>query len=340
MCCVRSPRRSAFTLIELLVVIAIIAILIALLVPAVQKVREAAARAQCQNHLKQIGLGIHNFHDIKKGFPADRIANDWITWAVLILPFIEQENAFKLWDQTRRYAEQPGPAGSAVDPCPRSVPIYYCPSRQAPGVLSVAYALATPAGPTVNAPPGAIGDFASVSGYKNNQGIMRIGLPSGIVNGMQVTNNNGPFNNSGPGAKVLSWRSQTSFATVLDGSSNTLLVGEKHIRPKQLQNKNGENRSIYDSGNGNNFRRFMGDIKLSEPNETSVPHPLVSDPMDPGAPEPGGTLDANQRFGSRHSGICQFVFGDGSVRSVLVSVDITTLHRLGLPSDGQVVTLP
>src|SRR5579884_3726482 len=138
----RLARRAGFTLIELLVVIAIIAVLIGLLLPAVQKVREAASRANCQNNLHQIGLALHNYHDTQGSFPSgyrcpqpqanvDYTAPGW-GWAAQLLPFIEQGN---LAQQINFALPVEDPSNLAVRMMP--IKLYICPSDRAAGIFTI-----------------------------------------------------------------------------------------------------------------------------------------------------------------------------------------------------------
>jgi prepilin-type N-terminal cleavage/methylation domain-containing protein/prepilin-type processing-associated H-X9-DG protein len=210
----RSGHRRGFTLIELLVVIAIIAILIGLLLPAVQKVREAAARMKCSNNLKQIGLGLHNHHDAVGEFPAalEQIPKPnggvWAhSWTPRILPYIEQENLYRRYVFTANWdAAANAGAGKAIR---FAVPVFICPSapggpdRIPSGRAPIDYAATTernwpnPFVSAAEAPFVSAGDagFIGVLGHTK------------VVNGVQV-----PVRR-----KILS---------ITDGTSNTMVVAE------------------------------------------------------------------------------------------------------------------
>jgi prepilin-type N-terminal cleavage/methylation domain-containing protein/prepilin-type processing-associated H-X9-DG protein len=204
------PRR-AFTLIELLVVIAITAILIGLLLPAVQKVREAAARAKCQNHLKQLGLALHTYHDANDKLPygRDHGGDSHHSWAVLILPFIEQNALYTLWTTpvpgapAQNYGINHFEIPEMQTARQAQVAIFYCPSRRSPPQLADA------------SPPnmyiGSCNDYAACVGT----GTSDVGL-SYDSGGLFILN---------PPTPPVSIR----FSDVTDGLSNTLAMGEKHV---------------------------------------------------------------------------------------------------------------
>jgi prepilin-type N-terminal cleavage/methylation domain-containing protein len=221
----RVSPRPAFTLIELLVVIAIIAILIGLLLPAVQKIREAAARMQCANHLKQIGLAFHNYHDTYQYFPnagSDGPNKDccnattrvgW-TWMYQITPFIEQDNVYKEPDDTV-VAKQ-------------AIKIYYCPSRRQPTLYS----------------NGGRCDYAG-NGGRNMAG--------NGAEGMLVRQWRNPNTGMPVDAPVEQYR---RMADVTDGLTNTILAGEKQVHVSVLGTAGGDNEPWNNSGWDQDHVRF------------------------------------------------------------------------------------
>ncbi len=218
--------RPGFTLIELLVVIAIIATLIGLLLPAVQQVREAASRTQCANNLKQIGLALHLYHDQNQRLPPSHVQGEGPSWAWLILPNLEQDNLYRLWD----YANLP--LYRASDPALRAtVPIYFCPSRRSPaGAITRGFSQRS-ACVLSDGIRGAPGDYAASIGTTGAD--YSLDLPNG-----QVVPSDGTF------LALAGLR----FADITDGLSNTILVGEKHV-PRGGEGLYPLDCSIYDGHN-------------------------------------------------------------------------------------------
>jgi prepilin-type N-terminal cleavage/methylation domain-containing protein len=330
--------RSGFTLIELLVVIAIIAILIGLLLPAVQKVREAAARTKCSNNLKQIGLAVHNYHDAVKSLPPTYIRQDWPTWAVFILPYIEQGAAYSGWDTQLRYYDQAN-FGAANDPTKVVVQIYQCPARPRDNFLSVDNGGTdkdVPSAYTGNPHrPGGVGDYAACHGTDvatlDGNGALTIGVALAMVQpgGAAWTNVTAAYQ-SPLGSRITSWKSQTTLDSITDGTSNTIMIGEKYVRPGMRWGKN-EDRSIYNGQFARVFRRAAG---VPTKDTTLLPFPLVADLGEDFGAATGTSQPSFQKFGSWHSGVCLFVFGDGSVRSLSSTIDNVTLGRLAERNDG------
>jgi prepilin-type N-terminal cleavage/methylation domain-containing protein len=290
-----------FTLVELLVVIAIIGILIALLLPAVQAARESARRSQCQNNLKQIGLAVHNYHDVQKYLPPSR-SDTFETWAVSIMPYMEQANQSELWDLTKRYHLQ---VPDAVTPAPAG---YYCPTRRRGPTLSIDPADIPDAGSGGHV-PGACADYAACAGDPKGT--------SDYYPGQNLANG-GPAATGAFRHKHTKGQFRINFSSILDGLSNTLFVGEKHIPNEQYGKTKGIDSSIYNGDTGSAFRRAGPGIPLAKGPKTTSPASI---------------------FGSYHPGVCQFVFGDGSVKALQISIELTNLGRLAHRQDGEVITI-
>jgi prepilin-type N-terminal cleavage/methylation domain-containing protein len=276
-------RRKAFTLVELLVVIAIIGILVALLLPAIQAAREAARRTQCNNQMKQLGVALHNYHDTFNLFPPGGLsAGNRLAWTVLILPFIEMEAMHSLVDFNARTGN--GYDAAAVNINTLKPAPYLCPSA----VRAKSF------------------ENGSTTIYTTHYyGIMGPKGTNTSTGGTYTLDNSvtghGGFATQG----VLLRRDSVRFADILDGTSNTFLVGESSY-----------SRSLTGQNN-TSFRKWYRGCDGS----ASAPTKNILDGIN--VTPYNGTNNFNDvSFGSEHPGGCMFVRCDGAVRFVSQNVDL------------------
>jgi len=322
---------EGFTLVELLVVIAIIGVLVALLLPAVQSARESARRTQCANNLRQITLACHNFESSYKGLPPLRLSDNWATWAAIILPYVEQSNVLTLWDLQKRYYQQTPQARQ------QNLPFYFCPTRRTrPNTYSIGDArTAQTAFPDS---PGGLSDYAAACGtlYTNYDGAIvecvRNGGTTVLINARTGATEFDTGPNSSPDTILVQWQVRVRLPMITDGTSHTIMIGEKHIRLTSLHGRS-EDRSVF------NGDAETGPVSREAGHSFDATGRVIAGSERPLAKHPHDAFLPSNVFGSYHPGGCQFGMVDGSVRFINVQVTNETLARLASRHDGNPVSL-
>ncbi|MFO0810681.1 MAG: DUF1559 domain-containing protein [Gemmataceae bacterium] len=346
-------RRRAFTLIELLVVIAIIAVLIGLLLPAVQKVREAANRSKCQNNLKQLGLALHNYHDANHGFPAGMVTWDGNTASTdceatgftRLLPYIEQDAAHRLYHYDQPWFETVNFQAVGIQ-----IKLFFCPSNRDGGQLDLSSASAQWG---YQLPP-----VAATTDY---------GFVRGATGALHPDGDKVPREARG----VFDIRQHSKAIAVVklsdiaDGTSMTMAIGEAAGGTPTLlvRDLNDPNATVTDpetgapavieqswgaAGCGDRSHPWYGSVFVTTA-QYGLGTNLQDEPMnrkyltptvyggDPYGDNRSG-LDQISGFRSRHGGGCYAAFCDGSVRFVRESIAPATFRAISTYAGGEVPT--
>jgi prepilin-type N-terminal cleavage/methylation domain-containing protein/prepilin-type processing-associated H-X9-DG protein len=311
-------RVAAFTLVELLVVIAIIGVLVALLLPAVQAARESARRMQCQNNLKQFGLAFQNHHDTLKHLPTNGWGYMYVGdpdlgngtdqvggWTFNILPYCEQQ---AIHDIAKGKVGQPKFADlSRMVGTP--IKFFICPSRRKPGVYPITSTSATNFD---RVDVGAKIDYAVCAG--DQEALQGAGVPTPPIPDAWTYNG------------ICYVRSAVRLSEITDGTTNTLMIGEKMMGyPFYLNGlEGGDNENLY-VGWDNDHTRTTNNRRTGSNNQIRFP------------PRMDSREDRILTFGSAHPGGFNGLLCDGSVRVFGYQIDEKNYMRLGNRGDGQTV---
>jgi type II secretory pathway pseudopilin PulG len=337
-------------LVELLVVIAIIGILIALLLPAVQAAREAARRMQCQNHIKQIGLAVHNFHDARKAVPPGCLYRGRPSFFVIVLPFLEANGLYeKMTGEANLFNNDPeawflGLSSAEQDEC--AIATYRCPSSNGGQKTVVGTG-------SDKAYSGPLSDYI---------------LPSCTIDDIaqDYWATLWRYNNTGSGQKSSAerlrrdffpfricvgtgsnWQPREGFEYWVDGTSNVIAIAEKHIPSWALTTGSGSVDSVPRSWNGSWLctidggsaaRGVMNVTRYITRNANMIA------PTPSAGPDQGTSYNAyaaeEWQLGSSHASVLNVGMGDGSVRSVGKNVLPELFRSLVEVNNGEVVSLP
>lgn len=360
------PRRG-FTLVELLVAVAIVAVLIGLLLPAVQKAREAAARMRCSNNLKQLGLAAHGYESVRGRFPPGLDVHN-AGPVVKLLPHLEHDAVFsnfasgpenvppaagQHWWANSPIAlnnrpphaatgglpgNPPPPAGKPTWGASGTIATLLCPSGPSPEQVHAVLMLAPQStvyhpGPWLSGDPSYNTANFAAQGGGIMPGFTFSGHPGSTTLGRNsyAAMSGYPLFDAGDGrpggyAGVFVYGRATAVAQVTDGASNTILFGEFSDC----------NTTSADWGGSPATATLWGDCSLNFASGPMYTYWGVRGGRNGARPRPAGGWYS---FGSRHTGVVNFCFADGSVRSLSVSVDYNTFVVLGGKSDGYVVAL-
>lgn len=328
-------RRRGFTLIELLVVIAIIAVLIALLLPAVQQAREAARRSQCKNNLKQIGLALHNYHDVFNQLAPGYIdqgtavaaQQGHYSWTSSLLPYIDGAPMYNLLQVGNVTFSQNLSIAANLTAIQTPVPAFACPSNTAPSLNDAAQPAANAR--AIQQSTGATERQLPVNGYVavNNSGF-----------GVMRNRGTNP-NDASTGANGTFFRnSKIGFRDQVDGTSNIMVISERAWKVKQTLTYSGVMYAIRDNTGGAQdvVTQASGDAGLVYAFGAPVTAAINAEFLT------ATTTPNRQGFSSFHTGGAHALMGDGAVRFISENIDYlgdnavnSTLERLISISDGQ-----